>query len=83
MEREWKLGNDLLSCDNILDPITFEEVILTVHCNCPDITQVAVLREARRILEQRMEDYKYILANNIDEIIERAKAGRSSYESPK
>lgn len=83
MERNWKLGNDLLPCDNILDGITFEDVILAVHCNCQEITRDAVLWEARMIAEQRMQDYKYILANNIDEIISRAKEGRGEYESAK
>lgn len=83
MAREWKLGNDLLPCDNILDGITFEDVILAVHCNCQEITRAAVLWEARMIAEQRMQDYKYILANNINEIIERAKEGRGEYEFAK
>ncbi len=76
MERNWKLGDDLCTSDNILDPITFEDVILAVHCNCPKLTQAAVMREARHILEQRLEDYRYILAKNVDEILAQAAIGR-------
>lgn len=76
MERNWKLGDDLCTGDNILDPITFEDVILAVHCNCPELTRVAVLQEARYMLEQRLEDYQNILNNNVDEILAQAAIGR-------
>ena len=44
-ERSWKLGEDLSTKDNLFDPITFDELILTVHCNCPKITPKAVCEE--------------------------------------
>ena len=31
MEREWKLGEDLSTCDNLLDGVTFDDLILAVH----------------------------------------------------
>lgn len=34
-ERKWILGDDLAACDNLLDGITFDDVILAVHCNLP------------------------------------------------
>ena len=38
-ERKWILGDDLRPEDNLMDGITFDEIILTVHCNCRNITQ--------------------------------------------
>lgn len=38
-ERKWILGDDLAACDNLLDGITFEDVILAVHCNCRVISR--------------------------------------------
>lgn len=35
MERNWLLGDDLAACDNLLDGITFDDIITQVHCNCP------------------------------------------------
>ena len=77
IERQWKLGEDLSTYDNILDAITFDEVIMTVHCNCRNITREAVQREFKNILEIRMQDMKYLLNDNIDEIIAKAKEGRN------
>lgn len=42
MDQNWKLGDDMVVSDNLLDGITFEDLILTVHCNCPQITERAV-----------------------------------------
>lgn len=77
IKKQWKLGEDLSTYDNILDAITFDEVIMTVHCNCRKITREAVQREFKNILEIRMQDMEYLLNNNIDEIIAKAKEGRN------
>lgn len=37
-ERKWKLGEDIDRHDNLLDGISFDELILTAHCNCREIT---------------------------------------------
>lgn len=76
MEREWKLGVDLFKEDNLLDPITFDELILTVHCNCREITPKAVREELRRILEYKRQDMEELLRINMDIIIAEAKKGR-------
>lgn len=80
MERKWKLGDDLDRYDDLLYGITFDDLILAVHCNCRKITPEAVLREAREILDIRMQDYRFQLENNLDAIIEEAKKGRAQYE---
>lgn len=73
MDRAWKLGADMISSDNILDGFTFDDIILAVRCNCSTIDRKAVLQTAREILEGRMEDYNYILLNNVNEIINEVK----------
>lgn len=80
MERKWKLGDDLDRYDDLFYGITFDDLILAVHCNCRKITPEAVLREAREILDIRMQDYRFLLENNLDAIIEEAKKGRAQYE---
>lgn len=37
-EKRWKLGEDIDRHDNLLDSISFDELIVTVHCNCREIT---------------------------------------------
>lgn len=76
MEREWKLGVDLFKEDNLLDPITFNELILTVHCDCREITPKTVREELRRILKYRRQDMEELLRINMDIIIAEAKKGR-------
>ena len=65
----WKLGKDLLTSDTILDPVTFDDLILALKCNYAYIGETAVRTQMKEILEQRLEDVKYLIENNIDEII--------------
>lgn len=76
MERQWKLGEDMHETDNILDGVTFDDVILALHSGERVIDEKAVRRVVKEILESQMQDFEYILNNNIDEIIARAKRGR-------
>nr|DAJ99380.1 MAG TPA: hypothetical protein [Caudoviricetes sp.] len=55
--RSWTLGDDLRPEDNLLDGITFDEIILTVHCNCRNITA-----EIMKIPEQRTENRQALRA---------------------
>lgn len=76
MEREWKLGQDLIPSDSILDGVTFDDLILAVHCNCPVINRNAVVTQLNNIIEMRMEDTMELLSRNIDIIVEEAMKGR-------
>ena len=78
--KRWKLGDDVSADDNILAGFTFRDLNLAVHCNCENITPEAVRREAAEILEERMQDYRFLLRNNIEEIMAEAKKGRAQYE---
>lgn len=73
MDRAWKLGDDLITSDNIMDGFTFDDIILAVRCNCSTIDTKAVLKTAREIMEQRLEDYYFLLNNNVTEIIAEVK----------
>lgn len=76
MERKWRLGEDLCREDNLLDGITFSEIITTVHCNCKIVTADAIRKEAKHILEIHRQDMEYLLENNLDIIAEEAMKGR-------
>lgn len=75
-ERKWILGDDLAASDNLLDGITFDDVILTVHCNCRVISRETVTEQFFEILEQRLLDTNELLNRNIDKIAEEARKGR-------
>lgn len=66
---DWKLGKDMIPSDTILDPVTFGDLILALKCNCERITPDAVIIQATEIINQRLEDWKYLLENNMEEII--------------
>lgn len=72
----WKLGEDLITSDNLLDGITFDDLILAVHCNCREISSAAVMREFKEIMTSRMQDTEFLLEQNMNEIIHEAKKGR-------
>lgn len=76
MDREWKLGVDLSACDNLLDGITFDDLILAVHCNCRDINRMAVHQQLSEILAQRRQDMVHLLEQNIETIMAEARKGR-------
>lgn len=75
-EREWRLGEDLYGDDPLLQEITFDDIILQVHCNCRQITASAVRKELRDLIAQMLEDMRALLDINMDVIIAKAKEGR-------
>lgn len=77
-ERQWKLGEDLSTSDNLLDPVTFDDLILAVHCNCRVITPDEVVRTMREMLEQRLQDTRFLIKNNMEAIMEEARKGREA-----
>lgn len=80
MEREWLLGEDLALEDNLLDPISFQDLVLQVHCNCRKITPMTVEKELRETLNSRFADMQYLFEKNIDRIMAEAMKGRGEYE---
>ena len=76
-EKQWKLNEDLHRDDCILDPVTFQQVIDAVHHNERVITENAVWGVAGEIIESRLQDFMYLIENNINEIIAEAMKGRN------
>ena len=76
-ERQWKLNEDMHKNDCIFDPITFENIILALHCNEKVLDRKAILRVAKEILDSRLEDFYFLLINNENEIIAEAAKGRN------
>ena len=75
MPEKWKLGEDLSTYDSILDGLTFDDLILAVHCNVPPtkITPDRVRKELREMLNGRLEDMWFLVEKNMDKIIEYAR----------
>ena len=75
-ERQWKLGEDMHPNDNIFDPITFDDIILALHCNEKVLNRRAIQNVINDIMDSRMQDFDYLINNNINEIIAEAAKGR-------
>ncbi len=75
-DREWRLGEDLLTGDSLLDGLTFDDLILAVHCNSRSITPEAVRSELKEMLESRKQDMMFLLEKNMDVIMAEARKGR-------
>lgn len=75
MERNWKLGDDLSTHDNLLDGLTLADLILALHHTCV-VNHESARQCLKEILESRIEDMWFIFENNIDEIIVEALEGR-------
>lgn len=73
---KWVLGEDMYVFDNILDSITFLDLITAVHCDSRKITPDAVRKELKRIVEQRYEDMEYLVEKNMEQIMNIAREGR-------
>ncbi len=69
MDRAWKLGVDMLDTDTLCDGVTFDDIITTVQCNCREITEAAVMKEAIECKRMREEDFFWLLTRNMNEII--------------
>lgn len=72
----WMLGEDLILSDRLLDGLTFQDVVLAVHCSSREITPEAVRAELNTMLETRMQDMNFLLEKNMDAIMAEAKKGR-------
>lgn len=63
--------------DNLLDGLSFYDVILAAHCNCKTIDRNAIRTQVQEILSQRLEDMNYLLDRNIDKLVKIVKDGRN------
>lgn len=68
---KWKLGQDLITSDTILDSVTFDDLIhrLKYSYRKEHINEYLVRREMQDILDRRFKDVEFLLKNNIKEII--------------
>ena len=66
-----------MTSDSLMDGLTFDDLILAVHCNCRTINRAAVQMELNRILTTRRQDMMFLLEKNMDAIMAEARKGRA------
>ena len=79
MEKQFKLGVDLHESEDLLSGFTFEGVIDMCYSNLgtdPErVTKAAVRKEISELLDAQMKDFRFLLENNLDEIVNRVRGG--------
>lgn len=76
MEREWRIGDDLILSDNVLDGLTFNDLILAAH-HTSVVNPETVRKNLKDMLEGRLEDMWFLVEKNMDIIIQEAMKGRN------
>ena len=71
--KEWTLGDDLCRHDNLLDQITFNDIITAVKCNCNKVDRFTVKNQLKAFLA--MWDLFEINVDKIVEIVEEERRG--------
>lgn len=67
--KEWTLGDDLCRQDNLLDQITFNDIITVVKCNCNKVDRFTVKNQLKAFLAMRMTDMWDLFEINVDKIV--------------
>jgi hypothetical protein len=75
MERKWRLDDDLITSDSLLDGLTFDDLILAAH-HTEKVTPETVRKNMQEIIDSRLEDAWFLVEKNMDAIILKAMQGR-------
>lgn len=67
--KKWTLGDDLCRQDNLLDQITFNDIITAVKCNCDKVDRFTVKNQLKAFLAMRMTDMWDLFEINVDKIV--------------
>lgn len=61
---------------NIIDPLTFDTLLLEINCNLRDINKETVLKQFETDLQSSIECAREVMRNNLDNIIKEAQEYR-------
>ena len=75
-ENKYELGVDLVPSDSLLDGLTFDDLILAVHCSGRDITPSVVYSELAEMVKGRTQDMMFLVNQNMEAIMAEARKGR-------
>jgi len=62
----------------LVDPFTIDDLLLQVSCNCPEITEAAIMVELQSALNQRMFDAWDVFEANKETLLAAARKDRKS-----
>lgn len=59
--------------DNLIDGITYDDLITAVQSNEKEVNEKSIKKVFNEILEIQLQDAKFLLDKNMNEIIKRSK----------
>jgi hypothetical protein len=62
----------------LIDPLTFNNLLLEIGCNVPEVTKESVKAQFFEDLNSRMEEARFVFEANLDNILKQAKEERSA-----
>ena len=75
----WKnvdLNNDYEREQNILDPLSFDILLLEVSCNVKEINTESVRKQFEETLKSKIESAREVFENNLNNIVKTAQQER-------
>lgn len=77
----WKnidLNSPYESSQNILDPISFDKLLLEISCNLPEINEATINKQFENSLNSAIESAREVFANNKANILKASLEYRNS-----
>lgn len=62
---------------NIIDPLSFDTLLLEINCNIPNINSETVKKQFEEDLKNRIESAREVFENNLQNIIDNANEYRN------
>ena len=62
---------------HIIDPLSFDTLLLEVSCNLPEINRETIRAQFETDLKSRIESAREILNDNLDNLVKNAQAYRA------
>jgi len=71
-KKKWKIGAYLETSDEIFGGISLDDILLVLRTSVKteDLTPKTVLKVTREILNMHLDDFWFIVQNNLEEMIE-------------
>lgn len=63
---------------NLIDGLTFDTLLLEIHCNIKDINAETITKQFNDDLNSRIEEAKSIFNSNLNNILKQAKKERAT-----
>lgn len=61
---------------NLIDPLSFDTLLLEIHCNIKDINPETVRKQFQEDLQSRIDEAKSIFESNLNNVVKQAKKER-------